>query len=347
VRIRRLVPVALAAFGLLAASARPVHSDPQVAWVDGMASAASEWLRSMGGDRRARIAFADEERGNWHYVPRARRGVPLRDMSEAQRAAAWALVRSGLSSRGYERVEATAALQTVLARREGPGSRRDPGDYAVTVFGAPGAPPWGWRVEGHHLSVNVSVSAAGRASVTPLFTGARPARIQAGPRRGERLHETEHRVALALVQSLDARQLAAATIADRALSDVVAGPGRARALAAPQGLPASAMTPAQQADLLRLVESYVGLAKDEWGRPYLEHVRAGLPETRFAWAGARRDGGAFYWRVHGPRVLIEFDHTQGDPDHVHSLWRDPTNDFGRDDLADHHRSGGHADLHDR
>jgi hypothetical protein len=263
-------------------------------------------------------------------------------MTEAQRDAAWELVRSGLSQRGYERAEATMALQTVLAGMER--SRRSPFDYSVTVFGAPGTPPWGWRVEGHHLSVNVAVAAPGRASVTPLFTGARPARLASGPRRGQPLHDVEHRVALELVQSLDARQLAAATIANRALSDIVAGPGRADALALPQGLLASEMTEAQRANLLRLVEAYVGLAKDEWGRPYLELVRAGLAETRFAWAGGRQDGAAFYWRIHGPRILVEFDHTQGDPNHVHSLWRDPKNDFGRDDLRAHYGEGhaGHA-----
>ena len=331
---RVLASLALAA--ALATVPSSARADPQAAWVDAMARAASAWLGSLGGHRGAQVAFADAERGNWHYVPRARRGVSLREMTEAQREAAWALVRSGLSSRGYERAEATMALQTVLAGMEGPGSRRHPFEYSVTVFGTPGTPPWGWRVEGHHLSVNVTVPAAGRVAVTPLFTGARPARHPSGPRRGTPLHEVEHRVALELVNSLDASQLAAATIADGALSDVVAGPGRARSLAQPAGLPASRMTDAQRANLLRLVEAYVGLAKDEWGRPYLELVRAGLPETRFAWAGGRRDGSAFYWRIHGPRILVEFDHTTGDPNHVHSLWRDPANDFGRDDLRAHY-----------
>jgi hypothetical protein len=333
-----LTLVPLVALASAAASAR---ADPRELWTQEMARAASAWVEAMGPRSDARIDFADAERRNWHYVPRARRGVSLRDMTDAQREAAWALVRSGLSERGYERAEATMALQTVLARREG--IARHPHDYSFTVFGHPPAAPWGWRVEGHHLSVNVSVAAPGRASVTPLFTGARPARAVSGPRRGQRLHETEHRVALELVQSLDERRLAAATIADRPLRDIVAGPGRADALSSPRGLLASDMTPEQRARLLRLVEAYVSLAKDEWGRPYLELVRAGLAQTRFAWAGGRREGTAFYWRVHGPRVLIEFDHTQGDPDHVHSVWRDPLNDFARDDLREHYESGhGHT-----
>jgi hypothetical protein len=333
---------AVACLAILAAAGGSARADPEAAWIEGMARAASAWVRSLPAGSGARIAFADAERGNWHYVPRARRGVSLRTMTEGQREAAWALVRSGLSSRGYERVEATMALQSILAEREGPTSTRHPHEYSFTVFGTPGTPPWGWRVEGHHLSVNVTVPAPGRAAVTPLFTGARPARHPHGPRRGVPLHETEHRVALALVQGLTPQQFSAARIADRPLADIVTGPGRAQALARPQGLLATEMSESQRADLLRLVEAYVGLAKDEWGRPYMELVRAGLGETRFAWAGGRAEGTAFYWRIHGPRVLIEFDHTQADPDHVHSVWRDPRNDFARDDLGEHYGADGHA-----
>jgi hypothetical protein len=338
----RLLPALAAVLLLLPVPGAAAEGEAaaKATWIDAMARAAAAWVGSVGDRAGARLPFESENRRDWHYVPRSRRGVALRNMTAAQRDAARALVRSGLSPRGFERAEATMALQSALAEMER--SRRDPLDYHVTVFGAPGTPPWGWRLEGHHLSVNVSVPAAGRASVTPLFTGARPARHPSGPRRGERLHEAEHRLALELVRGLDAAQTAKALLSERALPDVVAGPGRRDALARPQGLPASEMTAAQRALLLRLVETFVGLARDEWGRPYMDLVRAGLDDTRFAWAGPRREGAAFYWRVHGPRVWIEFDHTQGDPDHVHALWRDPAADFGRDHLREHYEAGDHA-----
>jgi hypothetical protein len=124
--------------------------------------------------------------------------------------------------------------------------------------------------------VNVTVAAEGRAAFTPLFTGSNPARVPSGPRAGERLQGDEVELALALVSSLDARQLGAAMLRGRSFGDILAGPGRPDALATPEGLPATALTEAQRATLLRLIETYVGLARDEFGRPYLELVRAGL-----------------------------------------------------------------------
>jgi hypothetical protein len=346
--------VLAAAAPLPSAVAQPVAA--RARWIDDMAAAARAFLASLpNGGAAARMPFDSDARRDWHYVPRSRRGVAVRDLSAPQRAAADALLRAGLSPRGVERVEATRALEEVLGRMEGSRRFRDPGLYHLAVFGEPGTPPWGWRIEGHHLSVNVTVAAPGRVAMTPLFTGSHPATVPgrsegpSGPRRGERLHAVEHATALELARSLDARAFAAANLAPRALSDVVAGPGRRESLATPRGLAASEMSDAQRALLLRLVDAYVGLARDEWGASYRDLVRAGLPETRFSWAGPREDGAAFYWRVHGPRVFVEFDHTQPDANHVHSLWRDPANDFGRDDLLEHHRTAspdhGHAHPH--
>ena len=237
------------------------------------------------------------------------------------------------------------ALEDVLAGLER-SSRgfRDPLGYALTIFGSPGTHPWGWRLEGHHLSLNVTVSAPGRVAVTPWFLGTNPAQIRAGPRRGERLQRLEHDLALELAGSLDPTQWRAALLAARTPGEVITGPGRAASLAQPQGVALDALTAAQQALLLRLIEAYVGRAHDEFGRPYLELVRAGLSQTRLAWAGGRQAGTPFYYRIHGPRLLVEFDNTQNDANHVHSLWRDPANDFGRDDLRTHYGSHAHGDL---
>ena len=333
-----LVCSVLVAAGLLAPA--PARS-AEAAWLDGMARAARGWLATLPRAEVAQAPFASEARRDWHYVPRGRPGLALRDMTEPQRAAATALLRAGLSTRGADRAEAIMALESVLADLEGSSRRfRDPLNYAFVVFGAPGVVPWGWRVEGHHLSVNVTVAAEGRAAFTPLFTGSNPARVPSGPRAGERLQADEVDLALALVTSLDARQLAAATLRGRSFGDIVAGPGRLDALATPQGLFATELTAAQRAALVRLIETYVGLARDEAGRPYLDLVRAGLDATRFAWAGGTRHGTAYYYRIHGPRVWIELDNTQGGGNHVHSLWRDPVNDFGRDDLRAHYATPG-------
>ncbi|MBL9086489.1 MAG: DUF3500 domain-containing protein [Planctomycetia bacterium] len=343
--MKHLVVVAIACSVLVAAgllAPAPARS-AEAAWLDGMARAARTWLATLPRADAAQVPFASDARRDWHYVPRSRPGLALRDMSEPQRAAATALLRAGLSTKGADRAEAIMALEAVLADLEGSSRRfRDPLNYAFVVFGTPGVVPWGWRVEGHHLSVNVTVAAEGRAAFTPLFTGSNPARVPSGPRAGERLQADEVELAFSLVSSLDARQLAAAALRGRSFGDIVAGPGRLDALARPEGLLATELTEAQRATLLRLIEAYVGLARDEAGRPYLDLVRAGLDTTRFAWAGGMRHGTAYYYRIHGPRVWIELDNTQGGGNHVHSLWRDPLNDFGRDDLRAHYASPGHA-----
>jgi hypothetical protein len=323
-------------------AAHEVASPERTAWTAAMAAAARSWLESVGGRPDARAAFDDGARLDWHYVPRRRRGVLLRDMTPGQRAAASALLRAGLSPRGVERAEATMALEAVLAELEGSSPRfRDPLGYAVLVFGQPGEFPWAWRVEGHHLSINVTCAAPGHAAVTPLFSGSHPARIPHGPRRGERIQRDEVLLGLSLAQSLDERQLAGALLQARSLGDIVTGPGRAQALRQPQGLPVSALSDRQRATLMAIVEAFVGLARDEVGRPYLELVRGDLVRTRFAWAGGRTEGTAFYYRIHGPRILIELDNTQAGGNHVHSVWRDPVNDFGRDDLREHYGAAGH------
>lgn len=328
----------VAAVALLAPT--PARSE-EAAWLEGMARAARGWLAALPRTDGAQVPFPSEARRDWHYVPRSRPGLALRDMTEPQRAAATALLRAGLSTRGADRAAAIMALESLLADLEGSSRRfRDPLNYAFVVFGTPGVAPWGWRVEGHHLSVNVTVAADGRAAFTPLFTGSNPARVPSGPRAGERLQADEVELALSLVSSLDARQLAAATLRGRSFGDIVAGPGRLEALATPEGLLATELTEAQRATLVRLIETYVGLARDEFGRPYLDLVRAGLDATRFAWAGGTRHGTTYYYRIHGPRVWIELDNTQGGGNHVHSLWRDPVNDFGRDDLRAHYAAPG-------
>lgn len=343
--MKRLLLVAAAVLALLlppGSAAHEVAPSPETTWIRDMAAAANAWLGTLSTARGAQFPFGDDARRDWHYVPRARPGLALRDMTLAQQAAATALLRAGLSAGGAACAEAIMALEAVLAELEGASRRfRDPTNYAFVVFGVPGVAPWGWRVEGHHLSVNVTVAAPGHVAVTPLFTGSNPARITAGPRAGERVQKLEVELGLALVQSLDARQLAGALLQASSFGDIISGPGRPDALATPQGLAVSDLTEPQQAKLLQLVETYVGLARDEFGRPYMELVRAGLGKTRFAWAGGQRLGSAFYYRVHGPRVLIELDNTQGGGNHVHSVWRDPVNDFGRDDLRAHYDAAPH------
>ena len=338
--MRRLLFAGLTAAALAAPGA--ARAD---AFDAAMAEAANAWLVEMGTKReKGMFAFTDDERFDWHFTPRFREGVVLRDMTAAQRAATKTLMRSTLSSPGILKEEAIMALEGILAEIEGSSlSYRDPEKYFISIFGAPGTYPWGWRLEGHHLSINVA--AAGEVSVTPTFLGTNPARVPSGPRKGLQVQYDEYILALRLARSLNDAQRGQALLGDRSLGETVAGPGRGDALAKPEGLPVASMAAAQQKLLTQLIAAYVGIARDEIGRPYMDLVRAGWAETRFAWAGPMAEGEAFYYRIHGPRILIEFDNSQGGGNHIHSLWRDPANDFGRDDLHRHYKGAPEAHGH--
>lgn len=316
-----------------------------------IASAAKSWLALAGAKgKKAQFLFKNDERFDWHYTPRRRDGLALKDMSAEMRAATKQLMRSTLSSGGILKAEAIMALEAVLREIEGSSaSYRDPENYLISIFGEPGVHPWGWRLEGHHLSLNVTVSAPGEVSVTPSFAGSNPAQVPSGPQKGRRVQYDEYVLALRLAVSLTPAQKKLALIGDRSLGEIVAGPGRGDQLEKPVGIPMFDLSPPQQQLLMTLVSIYVGIARDEIGQPYMDLVETGLADTRFAWAGSMTEGEAFYYRIHGPRVLIEFDNSQNDGNHIHSLWRDPENDFGRDDLGRHYSNApdAHGHVHKR
>ena len=319
--------------------AHPIGADlPALA--DAMARAASTWLDALTSAQQQAVLwpFVTPERGDWHYAPRRRNGLALREMDERQRGLALALLASALSPRGDAKARAIMALEDVLGELEqGRGPHRDPLNYAFTLFGTPGRYPWGWRVEGHHLIVNATLAGPEAVVITPTFWGTNPARIPHGPRAGERIMAREYHLGLELARSLTP---------DPAHGRRVRRPlGRQHHhRARPRPGPARADRPpvrrageGQRELLMALVGEHVGNAADPLGVPYLARVReAGLERLRLAWAGGMSEGEAFYYRVHGPRLLIELDCTQNNANHIHSLWRDPTADWGRDVLGEHY-----------
>jgi len=204
-----------------------------------MARAALAFLGALDSRRRrqATFPFAHAERQNWHYVPRRREGVPLKDMPADARTAALALLQVGLSAAGYAKARDVLRLEGVLRQLETFGGfTRDPDNYAVTIFGAPEQPaPWGWRFEGHHLSLNFTVAPGRAIGVTPAFFGANPAEVPSGALKGLRVLQAEQDLGLALAGGLDPGQRARATIAAESLGDIVSGPGRGESLRAPVG----------------------------------------------------------------------------------------------------------------
>lgn len=299
--------------------------------------AAKNWLAVT---QQKGFTFSESERRNWHYTPRSRQGLMIGDMNDAQKQATTALMRATLSSAGMLKVKDIMRLEAVLAEIEGSSlSYRNPEGYFVSIFGEPDVYPWGWRLEGHHLSINVTVSTANNISLTPLFTGTNPARPPAGAVVSRPIQYDEMILAARLIQTLTPEQARLAKM-ERSPREIVTGPGRGDAIKESVGVPAGTLNVGQR-DLLRnLISSYVGVVQDAFGQKYMSLIDAGLDKTVFAWAGEASERAAFYYRIHGPRILIEFDNTRGG-DHIHAIWRDPLDDFGRDTLREHYANGPH------
>ena len=307
-------------------------ADPAAAMAAGAgADAAAEVLLADAGRHdELLLPFGDEARFDWHYVPRRRPGLALGDMTAAEREATAALLTALLGEEGHAAARGVVELEGII--------RRDPGRYHLALFGRPvGDARWGWRFEGHHLSVNATELPDGPPSATPLFFGAEPARVAEGPRAGWRLLGDEEDLPKELVRSLSPAQRERAVVADRAPRDILTGTGRdIRAPDGPPGMPISALRPEQRALVERLVERYLGRLAPAVAEPWRRRLEPTLGEHRFAWAGGTEAGEGHYYRISGPELLIEYDNVQDGANHAHTVLRDPRRDFGGDPLADHY-----------
>ncbi len=315
---------------------------------EAMIAAADTFLHLLDAGTRARATFpfGHEERFNWQFVPASRKGLPLKDMTSGQRRAVHALLQTILSSQGYLKAIGVMQLEGILGVIEDRPARRDPDDYYVSIFGTPaGDAAWGWRFEGHHLSLNFTSVTNEVVVATPSFMGTNPHLVPSGANDGWRVLGAEEDIARALVSMLDDAQRLRAVIATEAPRDIITSNDRRVMLEGFEGLAASEMTDAQRHVLTRLIEEYVHNLDHDAAHAQMQKIMgAGLGDVYFAWAGGFTRGEGHYYRVHGPTFLIEYDNTQNNANHAHSVWRDLTDDFGEDllrrhyDEADHHGS---------
>ena len=308
-----------------------------------MAAAADAFLTALSADQRARASFAfdSEERTRWNFIPTEmfeRNGVTLKEMDQDQLERAHALLRAGLSQRGYMTATQVMELEDVLRALEG-GTRfaRDRDEYLLAVFGRPAAnATWGWRFEGHHISLHFTIVDGSVAVGSPAFVGANPAEVRDGPQRGRRVLGDREDAARALVASLDDAQRRVAVIATEAPRDILTGANVDIERLSPTGIAADALTADQRGLLVELVEVYASMMADDIAERRLRLLReAGVDRITFAWAGGLERGDPHYYRVQGPTFLIEYDNTQNDANHIHSVWRDFDGDWGRDLLREH------------
>ena len=296
----------------------------------------------------AAFPFDSPERRNWIFVPHARTGLPLKRMGPQERAASDALLRTALSGSGYAKAMGIVRHEATLRALEREAGvrnyqRRDPELYYTWIFGVPHPDSaWGWRFEGHHLSVNVTQVRGSTQIVAPLFMGANPARVPSGPEMGLRLLAQEEDLARELLATLTPPQRARTILADSTFGDIVTRNDPEVGPLPQQGLSAAEMTPEQRTQLRRLLEVYAERMTEDAAREQLHRIaEAGFDQLRFAWAGSEEIGEAHYYRIHGPTVLVEYDNTQNDANHIHTVWRDLQNDFGRDLLREHYTRHRH------
>ncbi|MEO8662212.1 MAG: DUF3500 domain-containing protein [Bryobacteraceae bacterium] len=315
-----------------------------------MADAANAFLVSLTPEQREKAAFkfGDDERFFWHYIPaddipkrynRPRRGLPLKDMEPMQQRLATALLASGLSRTGFIKAETIMSLEDVLRIMENDqAGRRDPSKYFFSIFGEPSTKgTWGYRVEGHHVSLHFTV-VDGKVAAAPTFFGTNPAEIREGARKGLRVLGREDDLGHELLAALTPAQKKVAIVADKAYADILTEATRQAALKGqPSGLQSSQLTTAQMKHLTNLLDEYVENVPEDVAQTRRKQIADAGKNLYFAWAGVEEKGGPHYYRVQAPSFLIEYDNTQNGANHVHTVWRDFTGDWGQDLLKMHYQ----------
>ena len=333
-----LTLVAVAGLGAKRASMRNVAM---------MSEAATAFLGSLPPEQRARAAFSFDapERVRFHFIPPEsfeRHGVPVKEMGETQRERAHELLRTGLSQRGYMTATQIMEAEGILQMLEGGRGQfsRDPELYFVSVFGTPSTTgTWGWRFEGHHLSLQYTIVEGDITVSSPTFLGANPAEVPDGPRRGMRALARQEDAGRAMLSALTPAQREIAIEEDIPPQNIVARIELDIDPLAPVGVQASQLDEAQREILMEIVHAYTDVMADEIAALRLARLEeAGVESLRFAWAGGTKRGEMSYFRLQGPTFLIEFSNTMNDPNHIHSGWREFGAEFGRDILAAHMRN---------
>jgi Protein of unknown function (DUF3500) len=313
-------------------------------------AAANAFLATLSDAERARcmFGFTSSQRTGWSNLPSGifqRNGMRFGDMTSRQREAALALVAAALSREGYQKVTDIMNGDEVLknagggrtggrqggagpggAGGRGGGVRFGRDEYYMALLGAPSATaPWMIQFGGHHLAINVTVVGPNDV-MTPSLPAAQPAKYTLNGQTIRPLgHENDK--GFALINALNAAQQKQA-ILPYEVTDLVLGPGADGKVIEPEGILASALDAGQQALLLDIVHEWVGILNDEAAAARMAEIRANLPRTYFAWSGTTRNGGLAYYRIQGPTLVIEYAPQQGDLDHIHTIYRDPTNDYG-------------------
>jgi hypothetical protein len=336
-----IVPAPLVGAGPAGAEAPGKSAAPQAPAADAMFTAWQAFAARLSAEQQQRLSFAfdGDERTDWAYVPRQRVGLPIGDVSEGGMAAVRSLLDTGLGPEGTERAFQIVSLEEVLFATSGGSANRNPGNYFLAAFGAPARQgAWGWRFEGHHLSVSFTIVDGRVVSGTPAFFGGNPAHVpeDSEVHPGLDPFSQEEDLGFQLLGSFDGAQRSRVIIEDAAPRDILTTNAAEATMGPPAGVALADMTDAQQQLLLELLAVYSSrMSPDLAGHQMAKIRQAGIERLHFAWAGGTAPGEGHYYRIQGPTFVVEFDNTQNNANHVHSVWRDFEDDFGRDPLRDH------------
>ena len=302
-----------------------------------MSAAAKDFLAAISPAQKgeATFKFDDAERLNWHFIPRPRKGLPLKNLEGAALKAARTFIHSGLSEAGYDQSLNIMSLEELLylledGERDFRRDRRDPGKYYLSVFGEPADTGlWGWRLEGHHISLNFTIKDGKVVSSTPEFFGANPGTVDAGKGRQIRVLGAEEDIARQVLKLCTPEQQKVCWISKEAPGEVP-GPNVAQpVVAAPVGLPYAQMSEDQKKLIQELLSEYLkNLPADIEQERRAAINAAGIDKLHFAWYGLSELHEPHHYRVQGPTFVIEYNNTQNNANHVHSMWRNLGGDFG-------------------
>lgn len=315
-----------------------------------MAKAATVFLQTLSEKQKTRIQFQfdEEERYNWNYVPRSRKGLTLNEMTGQQIKDAFALLRTALSDTGFNKTNSIIQLETVLKEvenRPANDTQRDPGNYAFSIFGNPATDAiWGWRLEGHHVAFNFSSEDNRIVSGTPGFLGSNPAVVLSGPEKGKYILKDEAELGFVLLHSLNKEQTDKAIISNEAPGEILTAASRHAMINDPKGILYTELNSSQQQIFMQLLSIYIHRYTRSFAKVMMKEIEeAGLNNLRFAWAGDQQPGigHPHYYRIQGPTIIIEYDNIQNNANHIHTVIRDLKNDFGGDELLKHYKNGQH------
>jgi hypothetical protein len=308
---------------------------------------ATKFLDSLSPDQlnKAKMIFDDKAKHDWHYLPATmytRAGIPIKQLNPKQKRLLFEMLQTSLSETGYSKTKQIISLENVLAEISGDTVRRDPEKYYAAFYGNPQKDSlWAWSFQGHHISLNFTIL-NGKTSIAPRFLGANPARVTSGKRKGERTLSKEDDLGLELINSLSNEQKEKAIFQQNAFRDIVSKNSVEVTPLKPVGIKMKELNQSQQMALLDLIDEYLAnMPNDVASKRMNKLKKEEMDEIQFGWAGATELEKPHYYRIQGKSFLVEFDKTQNNANHIHSVWRDFDGDFGRDLIREHYKSSNH------